>query len=385
MKIASVVLYIGIFITAATAETRQDKLFRTQCSQDWQIEYRELHSRILHDKSSKQRYAIFDTIYSGMADRLTSAITVFFYALLTDRAYKIRWQPGNLSRAYDAPNIDWTYNEHGREADATTECVENWYGGPRPLEELEQIFRYSDLNATGRNCSSVRWTMNHGQLNQLFSNPYHRERLLLWGFHPETAFGCAFNFLFSATDEVLNMLPAAYNALQDETALIIGIQIRVGDHSFGQGRDCKSDIDNFWPTGHSIDEYYNCASQIEEHKRLTAKQRVIWFVISDCFGVRVDAKEKYGDKVMTNLQMLPTHLLDPGSDDGAAFLLPFAENWLFGMTQFQVFTQNSQFGRLAALRSLQWRSMYTIHEKNRICGVEHYHTLRDVAKDWVLV
>ena len=49
-------------------------------------------------------------------------------------------------------------------------------------------------------------------------------QLFEWGLRPETAVGCALNYLFRPRKEVLNLVRDSYEALQDTSALKIGIQ-----------------------------------------------------------------------------------------------------------------------------------------------------------------
>lgn len=62
------------------------------------------------------RYCVMQLEYSGLADRLSSAVTVFSYCLLSKRAFQLQWMiPGkstggrNLSVALTSAFIDWTY------------------------------------------------------------------------------------------------------------------------------------------------------------------------------------------------------------------------------------------------------------------------------------
>ncbi|EIE18113.1 hypothetical protein COCSUDRAFT_60600 [Coccomyxa subellipsoidea C-169] len=91
---------------------------------------------------------------------------------------------------------------------------------------------------------------------------------------------------------------------------------------------------------------------------------VRWYVVSDCPSLRYKAADKYGPKVLLPTRELVTdHIFYKSGNrtrDMLAFRTAFAEQWLLGMTDFQVITEESTFGRLAALRSLRFRSVYTI-------------------------
>ena len=58
-----------------------------QCG-SWQDGYVELHKDILSGKKPP-RYAISVPAPAGLSDRLVGAVSVFYYALLTNRAFQI--------------------------------------------------------------------------------------------------------------------------------------------------------------------------------------------------------------------------------------------------------------------------------------------------------
>ena len=59
-------------------------------------------------------------------------------------------------------------------------------------------------------------------------------QLFEWGLRPETAVGCALNYLFRPREEVLDLVRDSYKALRDTAALKIGIQVRC----LGAGLHC---------------------------------------------------------------------------------------------------------------------------------------------------
>jgi hypothetical protein len=64
---------------------------------------------------------------------------------------------------------------------------------------------------------------------RLFENPYVRQRLLDMGLFPDTAFGCAMDFLFAPNAEVQAVVARERQRLAEPGALKIGIQIRTND------------------------------------------------------------------------------------------------------------------------------------------------------------
>ena len=54
-----------------------------QCGNNWQAQYARLHAGILKSEPSKQRFAVYKARVNGLGDRLTSAVTIFYYAMLS--------------------------------------------------------------------------------------------------------------------------------------------------------------------------------------------------------------------------------------------------------------------------------------------------------------
>ncbi len=50
-------------------------------------------------------------------------------------------------------------------------------------------------------------------------------QLFEWGLRPETAVGCALNFLFKLREDIIDLVRGNYEALQNAEALKIGIHV----------------------------------------------------------------------------------------------------------------------------------------------------------------
>jgi hypothetical protein len=76
---------------------------------NWQKAYRQYTSAMDQLPPKFQRLAVFSTKRSGLCDRLTSAVTVFYVALLTKRTFKIDWKNLEpLESVFDQPNVNWS-------------------------------------------------------------------------------------------------------------------------------------------------------------------------------------------------------------------------------------------------------------------------------------
>ncbi|KAK9919098.1 hypothetical protein WJX75_009394 [Coccomyxa subellipsoidea] len=348
---------------------RAGKLYSAQCGQVWQGQYARLHAAILEDEPSRQRLAVVKAHKNGLGDRLTAAVTIFYYALLSGRAFRIDWHGASseatLATVMEKPNVDWEAAE--------------------------------DLAGMWPEARTVVFEINTGAVDKLFYNPYHRQQLFEWGLRPETAVGCALNYLFKPRPEVLELVHENFKALRNPDALKIGIQVRMGD-AWLQNKPygvCDREIDH-----DDLGRWFRCASKVEEEYRVEGMP-VHWYMVSDCPALRYKAAKKYGPKVLLPSQELVTEHITYSTGNTTKDLLAiqtaFAEQWLLGMTDFQVITEESSFGRLAALRSLRFRSVYTMRspeamaERSRNdsweCKRSEFDTFEEVAvkHPWVKV
>jgi hypothetical protein len=150
---------------------------------------------------------------------------------------------------------------------------------------------------------------NRGRSFRLFDNPHHRQQLAAMGLRPETAFGCAFRFLFAPNEATLKTHEAEFQRLarpgtakpwpapkppmmplgemaarrlaveeagedpgdieaKEMPPLRIGIQIRVGDFIFqSKAREQSLQLENYMA-------YFDCAQQIENHQRGNEDRKV---------------------------------------------------------------------------------------------------------------
>jgi hypothetical protein len=145
------------------------------------------------------------------------------------------------------------------------------------------------------------------------------------GLRPETAPKCAFYFLFSPNDDVKKAMSKEFSILKSNDILKISINIRVGDPVFDPEYDQRTTkLDIYEP-------YFICASNIESFARLP-NQRVIWYLTSDSLRLRQLAKQKYGEKVLTEENLRYVH------GDCGDFRLEKVSS-KFGVYKFLVFSE----------------------------------------------
>jgi len=235
-------------------------------------------------------------------------------------------------------------------------------------------FSAGDLRAIGGNFSHVEFATHYGRTLQLFDNPHTGRSLYRMGLRPDTAFGCAFNYLFEPHPEALKPYAEELRVLQDPGVLKIGIHIRIGDAVFSESKPGAELLE-------SVRQYFDCAKQIEE-SRLLPGQTAAWFLVSDAVPLREAARAAYGGKLLTPAASAVHHVLASHGGGGAQTVQSaVAENWLLGLADNFVLTPISGFGRLAVFRSLLTSAAYLVPKDGpRSCGVREYDSWRGMAE-----
>eukprot|EP00271_Cylindrocystis_brebissonii_P005362 TRINITY_DN17373_c0_g1_i1.p1 TRINITY_DN17373_c0_g1~~TRINITY_DN17373_c0_g1_i1.p1 ORF type:complete len:502 (-),score=81.35 TRINITY_DN17373_c0_g1_i1:458-1963(-) len=364
----------------------------------WQEDYIALHASILSG-ALPPRYAVSIGVEAGLADRLVGVISEFYYALLSRRALLIT--PGNqpdFALAWDAPYIKWradnfpeelvnhmnnrVHDQHVGEG-AGLYIPEGFqydkakYGYIYMTNTDASIFRTHNFSETpdGGQQETVFLASNRGRTYVLFENPNHGEQLRAWGLTPETAFACAFNFLFRPNQAVVHHVEKEMQRLSKPNTLLIGVNVRVGDRVFSD--------DSGTPLSEAT-AYLECAKQVEETRRAEG-QEVVWYFISDSLTLRKKVNEEIGEKLLVNIEQKTIHpncaFYGPGAcedeakakgkggEDVSLALTPAAAGLIgaaaqllaFSQTRYQVITQQSGFGRIGA-----WLSIFKHRESLQI-------------------
>lgn len=217
-----------------------------------------------------------------------------------------------------------------------------------------------------------------GATHRLFHNPRAARRLAGLGLRPDTAFGCAYTFLFAPRPEALALLAPAAARLREPGALRIGLQIRTGDDAFFT----PGAVGPFG-TQRTLDAFAACASDAEAAWRASEAQPVVWFVVSDSAAVRRRMAELFPRKAVSPLGLNLNHSCPGGlnrapgwrwaltqcdranaSDPTNPAAVSAAEQWLLAECDVFVLSRHSGFGRLAAARSLRWGSTYYLDNES---------------------
>jgi hypothetical protein len=183
---------------------------------NWQQAYRQYASKMLQLPPEMQRLAVFSAEHSGLCDRLTSAVTIFYVALLTKRAFKIEWKNlAPLESAFDQPNVNWTASPSDVDPSLGAVKTRQYYTNRIVPEwhSLNDYFSKENLTQLDAEVRTVVFELNQGQIWTLFENPNHKRDLEAMGLLPETAFGCAMHFLFSPRPETLSIMKETWQEI----------------------------------------------------------------------------------------------------------------------------------------------------------------------------
>ncbi|GBF99983.1 hypothetical protein Rsub_13115 [Raphidocelis subcapitata] len=328
----------------------------------WAGDYAALHASIASG-AAPPRFLVH-MASSGLSDNLAGAVTAFYFALLSGRALVL--EGSHWRAAFDPAGVDWGFASTGE----LTARLAAEAGGAR-VELVEVKVEEADsgdvASAGGAAPAAVLATFT-GATHRLFHNPRARARLHAMGLRPDTAFGCAYTFLFSPRPDALALLAPAAARLRAPGALRVGIQIRTGDDAFFT----PGAVGPFG-TPSQLGAFAACAAEAEAAWRAAEGQPVVWFLVSDSAAVRRRAAELYPGKVVTALGLNLNHSCPGGlarapgwrweltqcdranaSDPTNPAAVSAAEQWLLAECDVFVLSARSGFGRLAAARSLRW-------------------------------
>ena len=120
MKAIIVTALVGINLAKAghgartTGMTRPrhpfDRRAADLCGHGWQDLYAQLHHAMLSRESSHApRYAVSLAVETGLADRIIGALSIFYYSLLSGRAFQMATYDDvlGLDAVFDPGRVDW--------------------------------------------------------------------------------------------------------------------------------------------------------------------------------------------------------------------------------------------------------------------------------------
>jgi hypothetical protein len=196
-----------------------------------------------------------------------------------------------------------------------------------------------------------------GMLSHMFRNQALQQRLhhLMGLPAAETAFGCAFAFLFRNQPKLRDHILHLKRRMKNKR--IIGIHIRTGDgYLFDQSRS---------PLLRDFESFFTCAQQIESSfmNNISTKD-IVWYLASDSAPLKEAAQQAFPTKIVTSTGPLMHSTLSgsdtPESARRNAFVLAAAEMHMLGAAEYRVISLKSGFGRLSAFLSFQDHTTFTL-------------------------
>jgi hypothetical protein len=334
-------------------------------------DYMQLHAEVVGGKLP-QRHLMSIAFRGGIADRLAGLITQFWHAVLTRRAFSTATYgtlPG-WEAVCSSPFVNWTVpattvpsgvfefaykSIPGHSADNLTLPPEMTASKYQILHAINEVEFYSGSNLSSLMEPDPEYILgacNRGRTYHLAHNPYYKQQLGDFGVNPINMFMCGFFALCSPVDPIVDYYKTFWDVLSAPGTLRIGVQVRTGDHVFGDG-ESDSIPEEALAQG---DSWFQCAQAIED-KFATPGQPVLWFLNSDSKQLRKAAKAKYGAKLVTDDELSMTHPdcvinKDKQSCEQSAMDLSFQHSLgsilTFSMVDYHVISTHSGFGRLGA-------------------------------------
>eukprot|EP00798_Chlamydomonas_sp_ICE-L_P020594 gene20594-27392_t len=287
----------------------------------WVEDYALLHHKITTGKA-KQRYAFMrskNAFENGLADRISSSLSILLYAILTDRAFQYDWEGDwPLWDFLRSDHIDWQYNG----ADLGNDTLLMDYVMDKGIPEYHSFFWEQDPTKIGEGKHSVVWHSDHGIIWKAFENPLLRPKLDALGMHQETAFACLFDFLYRPTPDILQLLEDELSPLLDPNVL-------------------KKNPGLFR-------HYFECAKQIEDELAFPG-QKVVWFTLTDMTELRPRLEAMYPSRVLVASDATIEHMVKSTEKSLMGFKYAVGELWAFSLTDYHVITRKSGFGKVGAM------------------------------------
>ena len=328
-----------------------------------------MHAEILKGVRPR-RFAVAILPEAGTADMLTGVLTFFYYALFTKRAYQIQSYGllPDFSMAFDSPFINWksSYPDFLFEHMKFTYKRNRGYDGKRdPIFKRNvksftywylinnctgaDIFGRDDFRGIGPLNNSAPYAIlaaNRGRTYAIGSSATYGPAVRQLGMRPQSLARCAFLFLFTPNAGTQRKMEPFLHSVADPMALRIAIQIRVGDDVFT--------LDDYHVQNFS--HFFSCAAEIEKHRRRPWHTRVIWYLTSDSLSVRREAKQLYGEKLLTNTRSQALHTECASYNKSVcsrgvlkeAFQSAVADIYLMTKAQYHVVSCGSGFGNYGA-------------------------------------
>ncbi|XP_029207284.2 uncharacterized protein LOC114970947 [Acropora millepora] len=353
--------------------------FPNVCGADWQTKYQELHTSIIKG-TRKPKFLVYSCPWTnkgccGYGNRVYALVSLFYLAILTDRAFLIDWtapkplkhflEPKSINWNYPVPNLDhrrhlWRTLKDDKEKvrdgwiTKNTSAFVSWM-------RSENMMKYFDKPV--EIATSILFFAENAMKKNIYLTKRAREltlRPLLVGTPRYSMIGCAFDFLFQPKTTLQDSLDNTRRALRKNGALFVGIHIRLGDQQFGRVDTPR--VDNF-------KMFFACAKKVERQIFHLANDRVTglrtrWFLATDSVFVKEYAMKYFPEKIITT-ESKPQHLdiyennEEPSEE---AILNVLHDHYILAESDFLVLSPSS-FSKTAVGLGMRRPTDYTLGSK----------------------
>lgn len=383
--------------------------FEHVCGRGWQGKYEQLHSSIMSGKS-EPKYFISVPVEAGLADIVFGYISGFLWALMTDRAYLIVYDPHlhgcqqrTVEFAYKHHGIDWrspfinqsTYAcmippyDSGSGRPCTTNPIA--FNGKdnmtlaqiRAINGIPDEFKESNFLTSLKDRNVALFANNRGATYNMFKHPLYKDKLTEMGFKKETLFSCLFHFLFKINEDV-----CVGGCKTTEKALIEAGKegsntIRIGIQSRNPGNS-------------QAPQHMSCAQELTQYYESQGK-KVLYLLISANVNLQQSLKTQFGDKLVLAQgepqELIQVHDRGPKDDgvhcdaiikeDRQAMLDSARDVHLLSLTDIQIVSIRSGFGVFGAMARPHLNPILYRIEGQRTCADKlEGDDLQETADDW---
>eukprot|EP01036_Dinobryon_divergens_P032402 gene32402-41978_t len=365
---------------------------------------------------------------SGLSDRITGVASAFLVSLVTKRVFQIGRHDGllPLETAFVSPSINWSRSQDaqwlmqplspdasirgGRDYSMTV-MMSREYLAFNTIEDHRMQYKLTNRNilyAIPSYYKTVMMSMNRGKTIAIMDNPNHKKDLESLGLSKQNVFGCIVNFLLQPLPQIFLPLKDEIFHMSDRSdsgrkVLKIGIQIRIGDDSWGDHhRDGVEDLAHYMP-------YFKCARQIEKfalHGRDSNWTSSLWYILTESVSLRRAIKRSFQRPQRRIVAATEEGLVVEHSSKEIGVCRPTcahsstvsergfqtaaAEWWLMGLADYHVITEASGYGRTASMRAMKPKSIYTVPpydpqqaKRMRVnCWRNDFTPLWKLSSDW---
>lgn len=286
------------------------------CGRHWQRRYQELHADIVSGRK-KPAYLVYSCPWKnnsccGYGNRVYALVSIFYLAVLTNRAFLIDWQtPKPLEDFLTPRGIEWnlpvphlnTRKHYWRSGGENDDLRKGWL--PKSIPKFVKWIRRKNVRKYFDRPVEVATTflffVRYGMRRNKHLMKEARKlkiKVLMPGASTYGMIGCAYDFLFNPTKTLESSLEKTRRALRENgNFVVIGIHIRLGDAQFGNKNYTR--VSNF-------KNFFTCAKKVERRVfRLTDphgsdNRRCRWFLATDSAKVKDYALQHFPGKVITD-------------------------------------------------------------------------------------